>query len=109
MSGKFNSISPTELPSFYAQTKPNHIPGLEVHSIANELLIYSLELEVSVTLNASAQVIWNLCNGQSSITEIIASLAQSHGLNPEEIASDVITTVTRLQQVGLLELSTQAQ
>ena len=107
MFSEFTPNSLADSSSFYAQTKPNPVPGLEVHDLASELLIYSLDLEVSVTLNASGQAIWILCDGQSTIAEIISSLAQHYGLSPEKIAPDVITTITRLQQVGLLELSTQ--
>jgi hypothetical protein len=102
-----NSTPNPELSRFYDQTKPTPVPGIDIHDLDQETLIYSVDLEVSVTLNVSAQAIWNLCDGQLSITEIIAALAQRYGLNPAEIVPDIVTTITRLQQVGLLELSTQ--
>ncbi|WP_041355108.1 PqqD family protein [Nitrosococcus halophilus] len=60
------------------------------------MLVYCLRSERCFLLNPTATEIWNACNGQRSIAEIIRCLGQ-----PEE---DVMQMIISLWDQGLLEV-----
>jgi hypothetical protein len=76
---------------------------LDVYDLGEELLIYSQEQELGITLNASSKQIWQLCDGSRSLDEITAAIAQSIGCTTESLLEDVCTTVLHFHQLGLLE------
>ncbi|AFY39666.1 hypothetical protein Lepto7376_3463 [[Leptolyngbya] sp. PCC 7376] len=98
----------TNSATFYERTIPLHAPNVEVHALEPDLLLYHADDEVAVSLNASAKEIWQLCRGVHSIKDISQELADSlPEIELEDIFGDVVATITRLEQVGFLELSTR--
>jgi hypothetical protein len=92
---------------FYEHTTPCQVPDLEIHVIEEELLIYDADGELGASLNHSAKLIWELCTGEYTVVEVSQVLAKSFPeIEPKDIFPDVVATITRLQQIGLLELST---
>lgn len=90
---------------FYARTVPKQVSGVEIHELGDEIFLYAPELEIGVSLNSSAKTIWDLCDGQRPIMEIIQFLAESLEVSPDLLSQDVVVSMTRLSQLGLVELS----
>jgi hypothetical protein len=55
------------------------------------------------TLNKTAGHIWELCDGANSPDEIAVSLCERFDVNPEEAKADVRETISKLEQMGLIE------
>lgn len=66
-----------------------------------------LELPVdkrSLWLNASGKAIWELCDGERTISDIGDELAQRFDGNSRDVTADVATTLGQLRAAGFLEL-----
>jgi Coenzyme PQQ synthesis protein D (PqqD) len=48
--------------------------GLVIHKLDNEVLVYDLECHRAHCLNLTAAVIWDQCDGQASVPEIVQRL-----------------------------------
>jgi coenzyme PQQ synthesis protein D (PqqD) len=58
--------------------------GIIRKEVDGELLVYDLERNKAHCLNESAAAIWNLCDGQTSIQKIAASLTKEVGTTVDE-------------------------
>lgn len=77
---------------------------LDVYDLGDELLIYSSERELGITLNYSSKQIWQLCDGTHTLEDMAAILSQQLGCAKEVLLEDICTTVVQFHQLGLLEL-----
>jgi hypothetical protein len=46
--------------------------------------------------------VWNLCDGSSTVDEIVATLARTYPDDAEVIAVDVCETLRKLAEIGLV-------
>jgi PqqD family protein of HPr-rel-A system len=53
-------------------------------------------------LNATAALVFQLCDGSGSVQEIAGDLAEAFGLPGEEVAEQVEALVASLREAGLL-------
>ncbi len=53
-----------------ANTLPCRVNGIKEYNLSDETVLYSLEREMAFSLNSSAKVIWELCDGSLNIVEI---------------------------------------
>lgn len=83
--------------------RPRQLQGLE-YDLGDELLVYSAELEIGFSFNHSAKAIWELCDGNRSLTDISEELAGRFGCDGIDLFPDVIATIEQMQQHGLVEL-----
>jgi hypothetical protein len=58
----------------------------------------------TMTLNASAAAIWELCDGSHSLAEVAYRLEERFGMPQGGVRADVQTVVERLRSIGALEL-----
>jgi hypothetical protein len=73
---------------------------LLVHELADEVLVYDLKRHKAHCLNRTAALVWNRCDGQSSVTEIARLLEHEMGTSVDE---DVVRlALNQLERVGLL-------
>lgn len=77
--------------------------ALDVYDLGDELLIYSDENELGVTLNASSKQIWQLCDGTRSLDEIATEIGHQMDCSREVLLEDICTTVRQFNELGLLE------
>jgi phosphoglycolate phosphatase-like HAD superfamily hydrolase len=75
-----------------------------VRDLGDEVLIYGAEQQVIHVLNATARVIWELCDGQHDEHAIIRELRQRFELHANDnVEADVAATLAELHAKGLLE------
>lgn len=55
-------------------------------------------------LNATANEIINLCNGELTVSEVIARLANEYGVGQETLTGDVLDSLLELNRRKLLRL-----
>ena len=68
-----------------------------------ETLILDRKHEEVHQLNPSASYVWQRCDGQNTVAEIAASMAQEFGLGLEEAERDVVNLLSKLASLRLLE------
>jgi Coenzyme PQQ synthesis protein D (PqqD) len=73
-------------PSF----KPRHTPDFQLEVMGDELLIYHPAQTKVVYCNATSALIWQLCDGERTVAQIVELLASAY---PE--AGDVVPAQTR--------------
>jgi len=84
---------------------PQRQEGYILERFEDELLLYHLDNAQTVYLNVSAALIWELCDGETSIADIIAFLQEQFPDAATQIKGDVLETVARLQEAGAMTLA----
>ena len=70
----------------------------------DECVAMSSDGEVAVVMNIMASVICELCDGNRSIDEIVATICGDlEGAEPQQVRKDVETTIASLSESGLIE------
>lgn len=77
-----------------------------VQEIGSELIIYDQECHRAHRLNPSAALVWNNCNGQTSIVELSKLLQSRFGLPPDEEVAWL--ALDRLEKANLLQVPVEA-
>ncbi len=77
--------------------------SLDVYDLGDELLIYSSDRELGISLNHSSKQIWQLCDGSHTLFEMATVLSQQLGCAEEALLLDICTTVMQFHNLGLLE------
>ena len=95
-----NTASPLDFAS-----QPRRLDFVLSYSVADELVLYAPDSGQAVSLNRSAGAIWNLCDGDKSLMDISALLAEWSGCPVSDIQADVGQAVAHLRQNGLIELT----
>ena len=73
--------------------------------VDNELLIVDQRNNKIHRLNASAEFILSLCDGQFSVEEIVNKSFENFDADEEQIRNDVNITLENLLELDLIELS----
>jgi SAM-dependent methyltransferase len=68
-----------------AAERPVQAGGLEVHEVADGLVVYQADPEAVHYLNNSAAVVFQLCTGKNSVTDICGVFAGAFGLSESPI------------------------
>ena len=55
-----------------------------------------------IVLNQTASDVWTLCDGTSTLPEVVATLARAYGVEAAAIRADVEATVARFRAEGFL-------
>jgi hypothetical protein len=88
------------------ETKPKTLnrDQLIVEDLGTELMVFDQERNRAFCLNQKAAFVWQHCDGETTVSEIAAKLAQSSG----EMINDKVVhfALQSLLQDGLLEPST---
>lgn len=61
--------------------RPARVGGIEVHEVADGLIIYQAEPECVHQLNNTAAIVFELCDGNNTVPEISEQLAAAFGHN----------------------------
>ncbi|MGA2126589.1 MAG: PqqD family protein [Xanthobacteraceae bacterium] len=77
-------------------------PDVEVEVIEGECLAYHPRHARAVYLNASAALIWGLCNGARSEREICRMIQDGYPDAPATLPDDVAVALAQLEGYGLL-------
>lgn len=84
--------------SFVPRRRPE-VVGVEVDDEAVLLVEGTRDLHA---LNGIGTVVWDLCDGTSTLDDIVADLAEAFGADPDVIRNDVVGLARGLGRAGLL-------
>src|SRR4051794_34778602 len=74
--------------------------GLLIHQLGDEVVVYDEEQHRIHALNPTAALVWNHCDGKTSVSDITAQIAQKSNTPGDEYP--VWLALAQLQRAGLL-------
>ena len=80
------------------------IEGIELTEMEGEGILYWREQTKMVYLNESARVIWQLCDGNRAVSEIVDVLAAEFPDRQVEVSLQVRETIEQFAAEGVLDL-----
>ena len=86
-------------------TCPRQEEGYMLEELDGELLLYHLDQTRTIYLNSSAALVWNLCDGRSTVAEIIAFLQGEYPEAAAQMEHDVLEALANLHQAGAVSLA----
>lgn len=79
-------------------------PDYLLEKIDNEITVYHPTLTTSLYLNETGALIWELCDGKRSISDIIDVLSESYPKNSKQIHGDVMDIIGSLLENNIAVL-----
>jgi hypothetical protein len=89
-----------------SQHYPRRRLDVTTQTIGGETLIYDGNHEAIHTLNATAQLIWHLCDGEHDAAAMAQILRQKFAISPQQnvdVAGDVQRVLAEFAAKGLLQ------
>ena len=105
MSSMGNRPSGTALPRD-ARPMPAH--GYRIEELDGELLLYQPETRHIAYCNASAALVWRLCDGRRTVQDIVDLLAAAYPDDAARVSPDVDEILARLAAEGLVWIEPEA-
>lgn len=84
---------------------PRRKPGYCLESLDNEMLLFHPAQASILYCNETASLIWQLCDGRRTASEITALLAAAFPEAAQTIPDDVQAALQQLVQHGAIELA----
>lgn len=81
---------------------PNRDPAY-IHQ--DGFLVNTGKANDAIYVNATALMVWGMCNGEITLGEISAELEQAYPENPEQVREDIMLAMSRLVAHGVVFLS----
>lgn len=75
-----------------------------VEKFDDEILLYNEKTTKAVYLNETAHAVWQLCQEEVSVTEIIEYLGKIYPEQKKQIQEDVSQAISSLCEHGVIEL-----
>jgi hypothetical protein len=81
------------------------IPSKDVslQRVGNEAILHDRRNGRAHVINESAAQIWDLCDGQNTLDQIVAAFATTYQLPAPDVREDVHYILTRFHELRLLE------
>ncbi|MGH9223717.1 MAG: PqqD family protein [Acidimicrobiales bacterium] len=68
----------------------------------DEFVVYCERTERMHCLDRPASVVWALCDGTRTVEGVVGEVAELAGSEPDAVRSDVVATVDRFRELGIL-------
>ena len=79
-----------------------HADDCLLEDMDGECLLYHPETTTTLHLNQPSLVVWNLCDGERSVAEIIGAIQEAFPDQTEQVAEDVVDVVAQLSEKKVL-------
>jgi len=93
-------VVPADWPA--PSTRPAPRGAVSAVELDENLALYDDVGQLLILLNTSAAAVWELCDGTTTVGEMVEVLAGPHPAEAELIAEDVRQTVRRLAELALV-------
>jgi PqqD family protein of HPr-rel-A system len=91
---------PISLPPDYVPVRSADVLELDME---DGLIVYDRGSSLVHHLNPSARIVWQLCDGSTSIGELASDIAAQYGLGGEQVTAQVSGLFAELEALGLIE------
>ncbi|MCB9077507.1 MAG: PqqD family protein [Anaerolineaceae bacterium] len=82
--------------------KPARTPDYQLELIDDELLLFHPGQTRILYCNATASLVWQLCDGQRTVQDIIDLLTDAYPEAEETLATDIQTSLDQFAQQGAI-------
>lgn len=76
-----------------------------IEEMGEDVLLYQPSTAKAIQLNESSRIVWQLCDGERSVGEIIDQICRVYPDQAAQIAEDVLLATKMLAASGALELT----
>ena len=83
--------------------RPRRAAAVAFTELDGETVLYDESTGGTHLLNPTASVLWQCFDGDASLDELAADVADAYGIDPATAADDVRTVVRSLGELGVLE------
>ena len=83
--------------------------NFELEEIDGELLLYSPESTRSIYMNSTASIIWRLCDGKQTVSDIVGLLTEAFPDGADSIEQDVVDSLELFQSNNAIDLLEKPQ
>lgn len=81
---------------------PRRRAGIELRSAGTRTLLLSEQEDTVFELDPLGRALWELCDGQTSVDEMIAAVCEVFEVDQEVAGRDVWSLVIQLEEAGLV-------
>ena len=85
--------------------KPIRNASCHMEELDDEVLLYNPANNKTLYINKSAVVIWQLCNGEQSVEEIISMIQDAYPGSEEGLRQDILDTLKNLTENDALSVA----
>lgn len=89
--------------SILDEKRPLKSADYMVEELDGETVMYSPLVRKSVHLNESGRLIWELCDGKSTVGEIISVLTGAYPEAAEQVSSEVREMIQQFRDEGIID------
>ena len=82
--------------------RPRRAPSVAYTELDGETVLYDEATQGTHLLNPTAGLLWQCFEGDVSLDELAAEVAEAYGIDPAAAADDVLTTARSLGELGVL-------
>ncbi len=86
-----------------ADALPRRRGDVELRVEGTRTLLLSDQPDAAFELDPLGRAIWELCDGATTLDEIVRAVCQVFEVDDDVVARDVATLVTRLHRAGLVD------
>jgi Coenzyme PQQ synthesis protein D (PqqD) len=86
------------------QSIPHRRADLLHYRLVDEMVVYDTVSSQAASLNETARILWELCDGTRTVNALSAELAEYFGIAIEETQSSVREAVEKLCELGLVSV-----
>lgn len=81
---------------------PHRVPTVSELEVGDGLILYVEDADLIHRLNASAQLVWRLCDGEATVGQLSSEIADEYGLDLKEVRVQIASLVGELDALGLV-------
>ena len=81
---------------------PCHLPGTRLEQRGGRVIVCDADGNVMLALNESAAALWELCDGSTTIDEMVMAICEVSSISAHQARDDVERTLAEFERAGLL-------
>lgn len=83
-------------------SRPERVGEIWTRREGDQTAIFEPSSQRLIRLNASALALWELCDGETELDEVVEALVELTGRSKADVASEVEATLDQLLNLGLV-------
>lgn len=85
-----------------AEDRPGRLGRTTVRHVASGAVVRRVDTPVEVALNPTAFALWELCDGNTEVGEMVEAVCQLFEVSPEQAVVDVTNGIRQMREAGLI-------
>jgi PqqD family protein of HPr-rel-A system len=97
--GRRGEAAPLTVPPSYRPARSGDVLELDM---GDGLILYNHDSSLVHHLNPSAALVWQLCDGRASVTQLATEISQEYGLGDGEVLEQVSAVIAEFDALDLV-------